>query len=227
MSDMSDAEQVCLSANIGPDRLMLLVEAPDFATDEEGASLIGCLGHETLLRLFLSTVLDKTGTLSAESSACILDSFADTDLTALMVAAGSGAYEGPEDAMGVMMVSFLVTLSCLNEEEFQAAGPVLGMAPEDQQGLQCLLDKLEPEGVAALMQPDSGPPLALFSAALVCNLQLSGEPDPTPTPDLSVYAPHENQGLVVSLPYPKQWTLTPSDVPVEWLLLVGDEGARA
>ncbi len=84
---MPDAEQACLSENIDPDRLMLLVGAPDLATDEEGPALIGRLGQETLLRLFLTPVLEQTGPLSAESSSCIRNGFADADLPAMMMAA--------------------------------------------------------------------------------------------------------------------------------------------
>ena len=85
--------------------------------------------------------------------------------------------------MGNMMAGFLATLVCLNDEEFHAASPALGMGPEDRQGLQCLLDELGgPEGVTALLSPDAGPPIALFSAALECNLQLSGESSSTSVP---------------------------------------------
>ena len=180
MSGMPDAEQACLSENIDPDRLMLLVGAPDLATDEEGPALIGCLGQETLLRLFLTPVLEQTGPLSAESSSCIRNGFADADLPAMMmaaIAAESGSGEDSEAAMTSMMVSFFVTLSCLNEEEFRAAGPALGMTPEDRQGLQCLLEELGgPEGLAALMEPEAGPPIALFGAAMGCKLEMFGGP---------------------------------------------------
>ena len=181
MSEVSDSEWACLSANIAPERLALLVGAPDLSMEEEGAAFIGCLEHETLLRWLLTPVLGQTGALSTESSMCICDSFGGADLSSMMIASVSG--EDPEAAMGNMMAGFFATLACPNDEEFRAASPALGMGPEDRQGLQCLLDELGgPEGVAALLSPDSGPPNALFSAALECNLQLSGESSSTPVP---------------------------------------------
>jgi hypothetical protein len=154
---------------------MLVVGTPELAKEEDRAILIGCLEHETLLRLFLTPVLDQAGPLSVESSACIRDAFADADLAALITAAGAGADEGSEAAMVGAMTGLFAILSCLSTDEFQAAGPALGMGPDDYQGFKCVLDALGgPEELAALMQPDAGPPLTFFSAAMACNLQLFG-----------------------------------------------------
>ena len=187
LSGVSDAEQACLSEKIDPGRLMLLVGTPELAKEEERAILIGCLEHETLLTRqwpatcncpgwFLTPVLDQqTGPLSVESSACIRDAFADADLAALMTVAGAGADEGSEAAMVGAMTGLFATLSCLSTDEFQAAGQALGMGPDDYQDFKCVLDALGgPEELAALMQPDAGPPLTFFSAAMACNLQLFG-----------------------------------------------------
>lgn len=215
LSGVSDAEQACLSEKIDPGRLMLLVGTPELAKEEERAILIGCLEHETLLRLFLTPVLDQAGPLSVESSACIRDAFADADLAALMTAAGSGSDEGSEAAMVGAMTGLFATLSCLSTDEFQAAGPALGMGPDDYQGFKCVLDALGgPEELAALMQPDAGPPLPLFSAAMACNLQLSGEPPDTPVPS-TVTAPSASdvwRGLVVA-PEDRCSQYVPDDYP--------------
>ena len=158
---------------------MLLASARDLGPDQEMAPFIGCLEQDTVLRLFLTPFLDQTGPLSAESSGCLRQSYADADLAALFLEAASGPSEDPGAAMGRMMTSLFVTFSCLNEEEFRAAGPALGMAPEEQQTLQCVREELGgPEGLAALLQPDAGPSLELFGALSDCELQLGG---PTPT----------------------------------------------
>ena len=190
LSGVSDAEQACLSGQIDPRRLMLVVGTPELAKEEDRAILIGCLEHETLLRLFLTPVLDQAGPLSVESSACIRDAFADADLAALITAAGAGADEGSEAAMVGAMTGLFAILSCLSTDEFQAAGPALGMGPDDYQGFKCVLDALGgPEELAALMQPDAGPPLTFFSAAMACNLQLSGEPPDTLVPTIVTPTP--------------------------------------
>ncbi len=176
LSEVSSAEQACISENIDPDRLSSLLAAPDLATDEDAVSLIGCLEGETLLRFFLSAILQATGPLSAESSVCVRDVFAGVDLAASMIAS-----VGEPEAGVDLMVGLFSVLSCLNEAEFQSASPGLELGSIDQQGLQCLLDELGgPEGLAALLQSDAGPPLALFAAAVSCSLQLPAEPAPTP-----------------------------------------------
>ena len=266
MSEVSEAEQACLSANVNLDRLsMLLASATNLAPAEEMAAFVGCLEQDTVLRLFLTPFLGQTGPLSAEASACIRQSYADADLAALLLAAGSGPSEDPGAALGRMMASLLVTFSCLNEEEFRAAAPALGMAPEDRQTLQCVKDELGgPEGLAALLQPDAGPSIELSRAVSGCDFQLGGGPTPTPTPRPTAtptptptstptptptpepisYVLYEDQELGVSFQRPEQWaTAEPSDVPdepdvsdesedpdepeppIEWLALVGDDGA--
>lgn len=183
MSEVSSAEQACISENIDLNRLSSLLAAPDLATDEDAVSLIGCLEGETLLRFFLSAILQATGPLSAESSVCVRDIFAGVDLAASMIASVGepGASEDAEAAGVGLMVGFFSALACLNEAEFQSASPALELGSIDQQGLQCLLDELGgAEGLAALLDPAAGPPLALFGAMLSCSLQLPAEPALTP-----------------------------------------------
>jgi hypothetical protein len=79
-----------------------------------------------------------------------------------------------EAAMMGSMAAFLVMLSCLNEEEWEAASPALELRPEDREGVRCVMEELGgPDGVAEALQPtaDSGPPLAFFQAAMGCQLQ--------------------------------------------------------
>ena len=61
--------------------------------------------------------------------------------------------ESEEEAVMVGgVVSFLLTLSCLNEEEWQAVGPSLGMGADDPDSLQCVIAELGgQEGLAAAL----------------------------------------------------------------------------
>ena len=176
LSELSAVEQSCLPENVDLQRLMAPEGGPDLVSPEEAAELIQCLQQETLLRLFLTGLTGQTGPLSGETSACVRSGFADFDLRAIMLATSGESDEAA--AMVGSMAGFLVTLSCLNEEEWQAAGPSLGLGPDDREGLECVMDELGgPEGVAAALQPDdAGPPMAFFSAAAACNLQIVEEP---------------------------------------------------
>ena len=125
-------------------QLTALANSPELVTDEERRALIGCLEDDTMLRLFLTPVLTATGPLSAESSACLRSGFADTDVGALMLdtTGEPGANPDAEATMAVVMVSFMVSLSCLNEAVFQTASPTMGIAPEEYENSQCVLQEV-------------------------------------------------------------------------------------
>ena len=181
MSLLTPAELGCLLQEADPEVLSKLASAPDTATPDEAEAFIGCLGNEPLLSFFLMGFTNEIGALSVETSACIRTGFESLDLRALML----GTYASPEDqaAMVTGMTGFIVALSCLNEEEWEAASPALELGPYNPEGLQCLLEKVGgPDGLAAMTSPDAGPPIALFGAAVECNLAfITGEP-PAPQP---------------------------------------------
>ena len=179
LTDLSDGERSCLSAAVAPERLAAVLEAPESADEAERSALLSCLEHDTLLRLFLTGVLSATGPLSPESSECLRSSYADTDLSALLSAVASqGDPGGPgESAQMAGMVSFMVSLSCLSEEEFQVAAPAMGIAPGEYEGFQCVLEKVGgQDAMTALLTPAGEFPVALLQAAAECQLQLAGPP---------------------------------------------------
>ena len=179
LSDVSDSERMCLSDNIPSDRVAMLATTPELATEAEREAFLGCLEHNTGLRLLLTPVLSATGPLSVESSACMRSSYADTDLAALMssVAAEPGAGPEAEAAMAQGMVMFFVSLSCLNEEEFQTASVAMGLAPGERENFLCVLDQVGgQDALAALLIPSAEFPAELFQAAFGCQFQMGGPP---------------------------------------------------
>ena len=171
-SDLSDAELSCLSEIGGPQQLVTLMNSPDLASPQERDALVGCLEHETLLKLFLNGFTDQTGPLSDDTSACVSAGFQNFDLRAMMLANQEGS--GEEAAMVQGMAGLLITLSCLNEEEWQAASPALDLPPEGREAMPCVMNKLGgPEGVAASLESKEGePPLALFNAVAECGMMM-------------------------------------------------------
>ncbi len=175
-SDLSDAELSCLSEIGDPQQLVTLMNSPDLASPQERDAMVGCLEHETLLKIFLNGFTDQTGPLSDDTSACVSAGFRNFDLRAMMLTNPEGS--GEEAAMVQGMAGFLITLSCLNEEEWQAASPALDLPPEGREGLQCVMNMLGgPEGVAASLESKEGePPLAFFNAAAECGPTMMGGP---------------------------------------------------
>ena len=176
ISELSGAELSCLSELGDPQQLVTLMNSPDIAPPQERDALVECLEHETLLKIFLKGFTDRTGPLSDDTSACVSAGFRGFDLRAMMLT--NPEEPGGEAAMVQGMAGLLITLSCLNEEEWQAASPALDLQPEGREALQCVMNKLGgPEGVATSLESKEGePPLALFNAAAECGLTMMGGP---------------------------------------------------
>ena len=79
--------------------------------------------------------------LSGESSVCRRDSYAGVDLDNLLggMAPGPGYDVAAQLATARAMVTVMVSISCLNQEEFAMAGQVIGIAPGECEGFQCVL----------------------------------------------------------------------------------------
>ena len=168
-SELSESELACLAGSADTDRLLQLLVSPELASPEEQIQLIECLEDETLLRIFLTGIIGETGTLSEETSACIRAGTEGIDLRSVMLA-GIGGDE--QTAMVGSMSAFFVSLACLNEEEWETAGPALDMDASDQESMQCVLEELGgPEGLAATLETEGEAGfLALLGAATKCGL---------------------------------------------------------
>ena len=174
-SELSESELACLAGVADIARLMEIFAAPELASPEERTMSIGCLEDETVLRIFLTGLIEGSGPLSLETSACIRTGWGGVDQRALMA---SGPEGGEEAAMVGSMSAFILTLMCLNEEEWQVAAARLGAAPEERENLQCLLEKLGgPEGFAETIGAgDESSFAALFGAIAECGVQMGAPP---------------------------------------------------
>ncbi len=194
LSELSDAERSCLEEKIAPEQTLAML-------DTASADAIGCLADDTLMRLFLTSFTSDAGPLSVETSDCIRAGFDHFDLRGVMLAGPSGS--GEEAAMQSSMGAFFLALSCLNDAEWQASGPVLGMSGDDRAGLQCLAEALGgPAELAAALQSGEGqPPVAFINAAAECSAPFmmppasSETPGPTAAPE-----PAPGSGMIAPLP---------------------------
>ena len=175
VSGLSEAEQACLSGNLESTQVPLLLASPELAGAEEATTFLGCLEQETALRLFLSGFVEPGSSLSTESSACIRGGSGQMDVKGVMLAGLSG---DEETAMVQGMGLFVLALSCLNEEESQAAVSTLGASPGELENLKCVLSELDgPEGMVRALQPENGgPPTEFFEAVFKCGLSMMGPP---------------------------------------------------
>lgn len=179
LSGLSDAEQSCLNEGGDSRRLMVLAGDADPSSPQEFEEVVGCLDDDTLLGVFLSMTFGDVGTLSEESSACVLDGFADFNVRGVMLAGITQS--DPAASLQGSMAGLILTLSCLNDDEWQIVGPAVGSSPGERESIQCISGRLGgPKELASALQATTyGPPEAFISAVEECEAQM--EP-PTPLP---------------------------------------------
>ena len=181
LSSLSEAELACIGGD--PERMLTTLTGGAPASMEEQAQLIGCLDDDTVDLIFMTTIIPIP--LSMETSTCILAALDVIDPRAVM---NAGLEGDPQTAMAGSMAAFTVSVACLNDEEWTAAAPRLGMEPEDRGGMVCIMaalrgptematamtEAMEAEGVAE--------GTALHQAGLECGMEPGPEPITTPEP---------------------------------------------
>ena len=128
-NELSPEELACIAGVDDVGNLIQLLTAPEMATPEQQSQLLGCMEDETVLRLFLTGFISETGPLSVESSECIRGGMEGIDLRSIMMAGNAG---DEQTAMVGSMSAMFVTISCLNDEDFEVLAPVLGMDPGER-----------------------------------------------------------------------------------------------
>ena len=230
LSSLSDAELACIGED--PERMIASLTGVKPASREEQARLIGCFDNDTVNLLFMATILPSQEPLSAETSDCILATLDVIYPRAVMTAR---LEDDPETAMAGSMTAFTVSVSCLNDEEWEAAAPKLGMGPEDREGMVCIMSALGgPAEMAkamteAMKAGDVVEGTALFTGGLECGMDPGPEPaatpgpaakTPAPTPTAAVETPRETATPgKTSTPTPTP-TPAPTPTPPETKILV-------
>lgn len=173
LSELSDQERSCIGEQgIGPLEIGHLTSGDASGSPETDLAIVNCLRDDTVLRLFLTTLVGQTEPLSAETSTCIREGFVPLDLRG-MIAPGN-AMGVPADAMVMSMAALGVSVACMNDAEWERHSSRLGMAPQDREGFACLMAELGGPGevVAALRDASYDQPTPAFiSAAETCGLE--------------------------------------------------------
>ena len=134
LSSVSDAELDCIGE---PDRLVGALAGLGTPSPDVLAEIFGCMEDETLTRLFLASFVPVTEPLSPQSSRCVRAAFDVIEPRMVMTAGLEG---DPGAAMAGSMAALTVTIACLNDEEWEAVAPEMGMRPEGRAGMQCLME---------------------------------------------------------------------------------------
>ena len=176
--ELSEAELACASGVADPGRLLQIFSAPEQADTDELSQLINCMEDETVLRLFITDLVGLEEPLSEEASACVRSGMEGVDARSVIL---SGMAGDAAAAMTGSMTSFLLVLTCLDDDEFAAAAPALGVPVDEREGMLCLLGEIGgPEKFAAAFSGQDGEAmLALLGAAITCGVEMEGAPGMT------------------------------------------------
>ena len=230
LSALPAAEQACLAANSNPMRVLTLAGLPGaaIASPQESAALLACLGDDTLLRIFLTGMLAGVGgPLSPESSDCVRAGFGNLGLRPVMLA--RAAESDPGGAMFGSTAALFVALSCLNEAEWQAAAPALGMSPGDRATLRCVRETLGgPAAMAAALQlpaDAAGRPAAFVRAEAQCAANPTLAP-PAAAGVIALIDLDNPQVFLSALPVAEQACLAANSNPMWVLTLAGLPGTE-
>ena len=165
-SELSDSELTCLAGVADVERLLEVIETPEFASPREQTQLADCLEEETLLRIFLSELTQDYGPLSTESSGCIRTGMEGIDVGGVLLGGSTG---DEESVTADSTTAVFLTMSCLIEKEWEALAPVFGMDAVSWEAMQCLSDQLGgPHETASTMAADDEYASSiLYAAAMV------------------------------------------------------------
>ena len=152
LSQLSPVERTCLSYNdIGQRELTQMTGLSPGGSAQTTATIIDCLRDETILRLFLTSLVGLSEPFSPETSMCIEEGLVPLDLRRLLAPADAG--DAPANSLALGMVALNVSVVCMNDGEWDIYAPRLGMQPEDREGAACLFEELGgPAKLAEAMQ---------------------------------------------------------------------------
>ncbi len=217
LSSLSEDELACIGEE--PERMLAAFTGGRPASMEEQAKLVGCLDDDSVDQLFMATIVPVQ--LGEETSACVQAGLDVIGPRAVMIAGLEGDGQA---AMAGSMAAFSIAVACLDDKEWVAAAPKLGMEPKDREGMVCVMAALGgptematalTEAMAAEEVPTDS---ALFAAGLECGMEAPPEPEapeqeeptPTPIPTATKEAPTQSH-TTPTAPYTP--AATPATVP--------------
>ena len=184
-SEVSDSELVCMAGTASPERLNRIFGGQDDPTQEEWTEILGCLGDETQLRMFVGAFVEDPGPLSMEASECIRTAFKGINLRSVMLAATQD-----NELDDTLLSGVFVTIACLHHEEWETAVKALDLDPSERQITVCLMgDMGRTRGLTAALEAKAeGSNLTVLAQATGCGLEKEGGPEqapavPTATPE--------------------------------------------
>ena len=211
LPSLSEDELACIGED--PEMMIAALTGNRPASREERARLTQCLEDDTVGQRFMTAIIPVP--LNRETSDCVLAALKVIYPNAVMT---TGLLEGdPKTAFAGSMAALSVYVACLNDEEWAAAAPRLGMQPEERDAMMCIMASLGgPAEMAtamaeAVMAEEVGEDTPLFDASLECGME--PRPEPTATPGLETATPTPMPMATTAAPRPTSAPPTPAHSP--------------
>ena len=200
-SALSDSELACIGGD--PETLTKALTGASPSSREQRTKLIACVENETWAGIFLAGLVTEPEPLGPGTSECIRAAFDVIDLRAVM---NSGMEANPGAAMTESIAALSVTVACLNDEEWERAGPLTGLTLQERQEAQCLLQALGgPAHMAtAVTLAEQGDLTSMAGAAAECGIDLG----PVPSQEVAPPTPMPTAATEASTPAPLTATTT-------------------
>ena len=144
-SELSNSELACLGDD--PEGLAQAFAGSGSSPMEAQAKVIQCLDDEHLARIFVAGFLPDPAPLSLESSACVRAAFQVIDPREVMTELIEGEHVR---ALASTERALIVTLTCLNDEEWEVDDREIAMSLEERKQLQCIMEMLGGSGEMAV-----------------------------------------------------------------------------
>ncbi len=180
LSELSPGERSCLDDNdIGHEEIGQITRLTPGGSPDATAVIIGCLQDETVLRLFLTSLVGLVEPFSPETSMCIERGLVPLDLRRILAPTEAGGT--PVNSLALGMAALNVSVVCMNDDEWETYAPRLGMQPEDREIGSCLFEELGgPAKLAEAMQASSSGEMAenFIKALEACGVETSLYTDP-------------------------------------------------
>ncbi|MDE2883570.1 MAG: hypothetical protein OXO53_00530, partial [Chloroflexota bacterium] len=126
--------------DIGPQELLQMTGRSPGGSQETAADIVNCLRDDTVLRLFLTTLVGQVDPFSEETSSCIREGFVPIDLRGLLAPAVAGF--ALENSLALGMTALNVSVVCMNNDEWDTYAPRLGLPPDFREGAACLFEEM-------------------------------------------------------------------------------------
>ena len=170
---LSGEEQDCIRANFTPEEREQMLELAGTETRnvENASRMMRCAGEKTLLRVLITSIVKGPEPFTEQTSDCIWNGFSKIDKDGMIRNLEADPHSGePQEAGQIKdtLAGSMITLHCLNDEEWQRTEPDESMEAERRM-IACAVNEIGgPENIRENMDAPPGTMSKMFDLMMSC-----------------------------------------------------------